>query len=130
MLTLKEFTTGFNIARQQMPQISDVLGFQKFCQDKGWVAIISNVDLTCIYPTQQDYNQSKVDTITSFNQPIIIATQGVDNYQVIDGHHRYYAAVQAPGVYDISALVINQPVNQVLAAAYEFENMQREEENV
>lgn len=119
MISIKEFATGFNLARVQMPQIDDVEEFCQYCKDQGYAVDHSVLTpLHWIKPTQFDFNQDKVDAIKASNQsnPFIITK---DHY-VLDGHHRYYAAVQTPGVYDVHCVMIDCDINHALKLAYDY----------
>lgn len=124
MKSFKEFVkeslspnAGFMISRDNMPQIGSSLEFIKFLkkQNISYEELRSNVNH--VRPTQIDFDQDKVDRIIDKgvnDNPIIISN---DNY-VLDGHHRYFAALQMDE--DINILQVSLTINKLLRVAYLF----------
>lgn len=111
---------AFCVTRANMPQIH-YLRFRKFIEDLGvGFSYSTETNWDDIHPTQNDFNQEKVDKIidsydpSKEKPPIIVSEDGF----VLDGHHRYYAASQAKLGWDI--LAVDLPINKLMKLAYDF----------
>lgn len=107
---------GFNIARSEMPQIKDQEKFADYLESLGYEVMAIAISPTIIKPTQIEFDQSKVDAIKGTQlAPIIVS----DDYFVLDGHHRYFAALQN-GDSNITVYYVSVGINKLLRHAYEF----------
>jgi hypothetical protein len=130
MKSFKEFITEqFMIARINMPQIEEVDRFME------WLNESKGVGSTPYYETvyhikvlqAEGFDEDKIDDIvmdmredpasTPEMKPIIVS---VDRY-VIDGHHRYLAAIKAQ--VKIPYIVVLTTANKLLKLAYEYESI-------
>ena len=113
--------SAFLIARMSMPQIKDVADFKSYLDNIGIDTEDMYGTVEVFKPTQFDYDQNKVDRIISSDmknhKPIIVS----QDYFVLDGHHRYYAALQSES--PINILYVNLPINKLLKMAYEYPNV-------
>jgi len=108
--------SAFNIARTEMPQIKDP---EAFVQYLNFVGIpVEKVDqaLKTLSPTQVNFDQAKVDSITAPYGTIIVSDVG----HILDGHHRYLAALADPETSSISTYQCAAPINQLLKHAKDF----------
>jgi ParB-like chromosome segregation protein Spo0J len=116
-----------------MPQINDTDIFQQeLTKNKIDYHIEVINDLSTIRPTQVNYDETKVkDMIDSFKTdsdrvadslPIVISRSKDQSDFVLDGHHRYYAALQAGK--SINALVVDMPINKLMAMTNLFNQQQ------
>lgn len=115
---------AFNVPRVAMPQINDIQKFKETL-DKEGISYFEEVikDMSKVRPTQTDYDQEKVsDIIGSMKTdsdriadslPIITSRTDDQSEFVLDGHHRYYAALQTGA--QLKSLVVNLPINKLLA---------------
>ena len=81
--------------RADMPKLSDLAVFVSDLAKNGIGTDVRMIDPKSLKPGQQDFNMDKVrefqkTTNPTLDLPIIISR---DNY-VVDGHHRWIAAVQ------------------------------------
>lgn len=122
MLSFKQYVHeqsvvgGFNIARADMPQITDQDAFAAYLEFVGVQVIKLPVPVSNIKPTQVEFDQAKVDSIKAPYGSIIVAD---DNF-ILDGHHRFFAAKADVDCDMIDAWVCATPINQLLKHAYEF----------
>lgn len=107
---------GFNIARSQMPQIEDQEDFISFLEERGVGSLFISLATSVIKPTQVNFDQSKVDSMKSGEIGSIIVS---DDFYVLDGHHRYFAAVQS-GNKTIGTYFVDAGINKLLKLAYEY----------
>ena len=115
---------GFNIPRNSMPQINDIEGFKEEL-DKLGIRYFEEViqDLSSVRPTQVDYDEAKVSDIVGTMKtdsdkiadslPIVTSRSEGQSDFVVDGHHRYYAALQVGA--KLNSLVVDMPLSQLLA---------------
>lgn len=116
MLTFKSFINeelvqgGFNIFRNQMPQLNDLEAFKSLLDTHGLKYTETPINPSELKPTQKDIDVGKVMNITDYSKPIIVS--GVDFY-ILDGHHRFYAAIydKAPL---INVIQVDAPINVLL----------------
>lgn len=115
--------SGFNLPRSQMPQIKDIDNFLSFISSFGHSSFDGFGQVDQFKPTQTNYDQSKVDRIikdwksqleASRAKPIIVSYDGF----VVDGHHRYLAALQTG--YEIQYRELSTNVADSLKLAYEY----------
>lgn len=109
---------GFNIARSEMPQIEDQEKFADYLESLGYDVMAVAISPKILKPTQIEFDQAKVDSIKGSKsdlQPIIVS----DDYFVLDGHHRYFAALQMD-VANIPVYYVGVGINKLLRHAYEF----------
>lgn len=106
---------GFNIARIQMPQINNVEDFIEYVSEQGFETLRFDAYVPIIKCTQQDFDQSKVNNIITFDKPIIIS----NDYFVLDGHHRFISAKQK-GMRYINAYFIDLGINKLLKLANDY----------
>lgn len=86
--------SAFPISRQEMPQINNLDDFYHYVSQFGIGVFEAFGTIDHLRPTQHEFDQDKVDRIidSGFNKTPIIISQ--DNF-VLDGHHRYFAALQS-----------------------------------
>lgn len=108
--------SAFNIARSQMPQIADQQAFVQYLDFVGIPVDQVDVPLKQLAPTQVNFDQAKVDAIKAPYGPIIVSDVG----HILDGHHRYFAALADPSVDSISTYQCADPINQLLKHAKDF----------
>lgn len=108
--------SAFNIARSQMPQIADPQAFVQYLDFVGIPVEIVDVPLKQLAPTQVNFDQAKVDAIKAPYGPIIVSDVG----HILDGHHRYFAALVDPDTDSISTYQCAAPINQLLKHAKDF----------
>lgn len=127
MIPFKEFIKeSFMIARVNMPQIDDVEAFTDYLYGIHGVGICTYIDYVDGYkPLQSEgFDEYKIrnicmdmrkkpDDIPSM-KPIIVSGDGF----VIDGHHRYLAAIREQ--VKIPYIVVDITANKLLKLAYEF----------
>jgi len=124
---------AFFVSRSGMPQINDTDMFQQeLTKNKIDYHIEVINDLSTIRPTQVNYDETKVkDMIDSFKTdsdrvadslPIVVSRSKDQSDFVLDGHHRYYAALQAGK--SINALVVDMPINKLMAMTNLFNQQQ------
>lgn len=122
MLTFKQYLQeqsvagGFNISRADMPQIHDQEAFAAYLEFMGVPVVRESVHLAKVKPTQVEYDPAKVANIKAPYGPIIVA----EDYFVLDGHHRFFAADADAECDMIDACVCMVPINQLLRHAQEF----------
>ena len=81
--------------RKRMPQIDDFKAFMADTLSNNIYSMRETVNPQSLHPTQTNFNQEKIDSIIAnkgYNTFPIIVTE--DNY-ILDGHHRWKAALQA-----------------------------------
>jgi len=115
----------FSIARVNMPQIDDLEAFKGFVVSQGLDYSVNTDTVSHINPLQSvgedEYKIRNIcmsirkdpDSIVDM-KPIIVSDDGY----VIDGHHRYYAAIRED--VKIPYIVIHTTANKLLKIAYEF----------
>ena len=92
-------TPAFPIARQQMPQIDNLDEFYHYVGQFGIGVFEAFGTVDHLRPTQHEFDQDKVDKILDGwnddggpnGNPIVVSS---DNF-IVDGHHRYFAALQS-----------------------------------
>lgn len=111
--------SGFGLARQTMPQIKNMTDFTNYLDHLqiSFERVVTS--LSPFKPTQADIDDEKVQSIidgmpSSMDKPIIAS----EDLFVLDGHHRYHAAVQS-GV-DATVVVVNLPINKLMRVAYSY----------
>jgi hypothetical protein len=120
MLSFNQYVTeqsiagGFNIPRASMPQIADQEGFAKYLEFIGISVVKGPVALASIKPTQTEYDQAKVDSMTAPYGSIIVAN---DSF-ILDGHHRYFGALRDQD--EIDAYSCDATINQLLKHANDY----------
>ena len=117
------------IARSNMPQIEDVEEFTEWLTSSKGVGSWAYYDLVTPYsPLQAEgFDEEKIENITMNlvedpesipdMKPIIISDDGY----VIDGHHRYLAAMRLEVKFPY--IVIDTSANKLLKLAYEYESL-------
>lgn len=124
---------AFFVARSGMPQINDTGMFQKELTKNKIMHHIEVIDdLSKVRPTQVNYDETKVNNMISKfktdsdkvadSLPIVISRSKDQSDFVLDGHHRYYAALQAGK--SINALIVDMPINKLLAMTNLFNQQQ------
>lgn len=117
-------TGGFNIPRSQMPQIADQEAFSSYLVFAGVKVNKTTVNVAMLRPTQTEFDPEKVAAMSPPYSPVIMSNDGY----VLDGHHRYFAALRdsaalpVGGLNTIEAYVCYTPINQLLKHANEFCN--------
>lgn len=107
---------GFNIARSEMPQIKDQEKFADYLENLGYEVMAIAISPKIVKPTQIEFDQSKVDALVGKElDPVIVS----DDYFVLDGHHRYFAALQS-GASNMTVYYVSVGINKLLKHAYEF----------
>lgn len=85
---------GMGIMRHKMPQLKDYDAFAQDLKDNGHSVTLVSANPRRLTPTQGNFNEKKVEGMAASgnwkNSPIITSR---DDY-VIDGHHRWLAAVK------------------------------------
>lgn len=120
MLSFNQYVTeqsiagGFNIPRASMPQIADQAAFAAYLEFMGVSVVKRPVTLSTIKPTQTEFDQAKVDSMTAPYGSIIIAS---DSF-ILDGHHRYFGALRDSE--EIDAYCCDAPINQLLRHANDY----------
>jgi hypothetical protein len=134
MKSFKEFlqeenfnTPAFCVGRQSMPQIEDNIKFVDFLKQHRFYVSYDVIDASLIKPTQVDFDQDKVDNIIDggqFNSNKVIVSS--DGY-LLDGHHRYLAALQTGS--SIGIIRVDTTINTLLKVAIDYtENSQYTEQ--
>lgn len=120
---------SFMIARSNMPQIEDVEKFTEWLADDRGVGSWPYYDLVTPYsPLQAEgFDEGKIKDITMDlvedpesipdMKPIIISDDGY----VVDGHHRYLAAMRLEVKFPY--IVVYTSANKLLKLAYEYESL-------
>lgn len=116
--------SAFLISRSQMPQVDstklkDILKSNKIDHE-----ILSKCNVESFKPTQYEYDKYKVNLIKmewrkdsnaiNKTKPIIVSEDGF----VLDGHHRYFAALQSNTPIDV--LIVFLPINKLLKLVQDF----------
>jgi hypothetical protein len=114
---IKSISSAFPICRANMPQITNIPKFQKFLKKNKvfYKKVYGMVD--DLIPTQQEFDTVKVETIIAakaFNKPIIVSEDGY----VIDGHHRFFAALETNT--PLHMIEIDSNVTESLRLCYEY----------
>lgn len=109
-------SSGFNIARSEMPQLNDIDAFIDHIERSGILALNIELRVDSLKPTQIEYDQAKVDSMIGKDLGRIVVS---NDLFVLDGHHRYFAAAQS-GVKTIKAVLVDTTINKLLNAAYAF----------
>lgn len=114
---LEEQAAAFNIGRVHMPQIDDQEDFLTYLRSKGISSAWNYHTVDFIKPIQVDIDQTKVAAMAQQTnlKPIIVSDMGY----ILDGHHRYFAAVMNDES-NISTYLVNTGINQLLAIANEY----------
>jgi hypothetical protein len=127
MKSFKEFIKEqFMIARINMPQIDDVSKFTEWLTETKGVGSYPYIDsVNSFKPLQAEgFDEYKIknicmgmrkdpDSIPNM-KPIVVSEDGY----VIDGHHRYLAAIREQ--VKIPYIVIDTTANKLLKLAYEY----------
>lgn len=108
--------SAFNIARSEMPQIADQEAFVQYLEFVGIPVEKVDSPLKTLAPTQVNFDQAKVDAIKPPYGTIIVSDVG----HILDGHHRYFAALADPETSTISTYLCAAPINQLLKHAKDF----------
>ena len=122
MLSFTKFVTeqsvvgGFNIPRASMPQIADQEGFAQYLEFLGVFVQRAPTQLSALKPTQTEFDQAKVDAIKAPYGSIIVSSDGY----ILDGHHRFFAAVADPSHDSIDTYTCDVTINHLLAHANDY----------
>jgi len=120
MLSFNQYVTeqsiagAFNIPRSSMPQIADQEAFAAYLEFLGITVTKGPIALDAIRPTQTEFDQDKVDSMTAPYGSIITSTDGC----ILDGHHRYFGALRDQS--EIDCYACDAPINQLLKHANDF----------
>jgi len=131
MKTFREFLSeeqiaqsGFGLPRSQMPQVKDLNHFVNYLEQLGISYIESTGDLSAFKPTQAEFNKWKVNNIkmdwrkkpesVSTTKSVLVSEDGF----VLDGHHRYFAAIQANE--DINYIKVDLPINKLFKLVQDY----------
>lgn len=109
----------YMIPRSQMPQIADQTDFKLWLKSISVGYTIETVSVETLKPIQSMVDRKKVYKFekSNNNKPIIIS---LDNL-ILDGHHRYYAALDARKT-SIKVLRVKLNMNKLYSLASEYEN--------
>lgn len=120
---LKVPGSAINIARNIMPQISSdkVAAFTTFAKIEGVSCEKKLIAASELKPSQGEFNLEKVrqlmDTdLQSINIPVIVSS----DYYLMDGHHRWLAALNKDENFKLQAYVFDAEVNDLLALMRRF----------
>lgn len=131
MKTFKEFIgeaatsySAFGLPRSQMPQLKDIEQFKNYLTQLG-ITYSEDVGSMSLYkPTQVEFDEYKVRNINlewrrnpdsaQHTKPVILS----DDDFVLDGHHRYFAAIRANQ--PIKYIQVSLPINKLLKLALEY----------
>lgn len=122
MLSFTKFVTektvigGFNIPRASMPQIADQESFARYLEFLGVDVRFTKSHLSFLRPTQTEFDQEKVDAMSAPYGAIIVSSDGY----ILDGHHRYFAAVADPDHDSIDTYTCDATINHLLAHANDY----------
>lgn len=107
---------AFNIARSSMPQLNDQAGFVAYLNSVGVPVDKVDTAVDSLRPTQVDFDQAKVDSITQPYGSIIASYDG----NILDGHHRWRAAMNDADCDEINTYICHAPINQLLKHANDY----------
>jgi len=117
---------NLNISREKMPQISeeDQEIFFKYLKDHGVKITKTKILAKDLKPTQKTINLSAVNKLLKTNssklkKPIIVSS---DNY-VIDGHHRWLAALNKNRESKVNVIKSSIPVKQLIKIIKGFDKV-------
>lgn len=122
MLSFNQYVTektvigGFNIPRASMPQIADQESFARYLEFIGVDVRFVKSHLNFLKPTQTEFDQEKVDSMQAPYGSIIVSNDGY----ILDGHHRFFAAVADPDHDSIDTYTCGVTINQLLAHAKDY----------
>lgn len=103
---------GLNKRRHAMPQIKDFDAFMADLAENDHAVVTLTVDPNELIPTQGNFSDEKVDKMVKdggWNSKPIISS---DDDFVLDGHHRWLAAVAAGKV--IKTRVVDMKIEELL----------------
>jgi len=119
--------SAFVLPRSQMPQIKNTDHFINYIEQLGINTTNFISSVTAINPTQFEYDKWKVNNIKmdwrkdpdsiQTSKPILISD---DNF-VLDGHHRYFAALQSNN--EIPIIQIDLPINKLLKLTLDYRDL-------
>lgn len=114
---MSEFS-GFLISRDNMPQIKNVKDYVNFIDRQQIDVVFRIMRVDHFKPTQINFDQEKVDRIKNDTNndatPIVVSEDGF----ILDGHHRYFAAVQTES--EIPVYLIGLPINKLLKLTNDY----------
>lgn len=102
---------AYMVPRSQMPQILDQEDFKSWLKMSGYSFVEDKEFVDKMKPLQSFVDRSKVKKFTTsqiYKYPIIISQ---DNF-ILDGHHRYYAALEAK-IRDLKVIKVKLNINEL-----------------
>lgn len=119
-VTWRQFPATYGslgIPRAEMPQIraGDRASMVQFFRARGIDAQEDTVQADTLKPSQAEYSPEKVDAAFAYTGGSRAILVSLDGY-VVDGHHQWWAAVQAGS--DVRVIRIMAPISRVLMMAH------------
>lgn len=125
MKTFKQFiyednfkNPGFYLQRGGMPQIKQQNHFISHLNKLNISHETNIVNHFILKPTQSEYDNDKVESIVRLNQSTLDGVIASTDGYILDGHHRYLAAVRTHSL--IKVLFVDLPINKLLRVAIDY----------
>lgn len=119
--------SAYVLPRSQMPQIKNIDHFTNYLNQLGINFDKTSGTVTSFKPTQFEYDKWKVNNIKMDwrkepdsilnSKPILVSN---DDF-ILDGHHRYFAALQSSKT--IPIIQIDLPINKLFKLTLEYKDL-------
>ena len=114
-----DLDTGYDVSRQQLPQISkkDIPEFLKFLEKHHVPFEQVTKKVFELKPTQDELNKDKIkkfmeQDVEDLNDAPFIISKGD---RILDGHHRWAAIKLKDGDFDVDVIRVGLPIDKLIS---------------